>query len=39
VVRHGMKVVDYLYDAGGATPQGDVDRLMVIKADGTVITQ
>ena len=32
VVRHGMTVADYLYAAGGATPQGDVNRLMVIKS-------
>jgi polysaccharide export outer membrane protein len=39
VVKAGMTVSDYLYAAGGATPQGDLDRLMVIQADGTVITQ
>ena len=39
VVRHGMTVADYLYAAGGATPQGEVKRLMVIKSDGAVVTQ
>jgi polysaccharide biosynthesis/export protein len=39
VVRHSMTVADYLYAAGGATPQGDVNRLMVIKADGSIVTQ
>ena len=38
-VRHWMTVADYLYAAGGATPQGDVNRIMVIKVDGTVITR
>ncbi len=38
-VRHGMTVADYLYAAGGATTQGDVNRLMVIKIDGSVVTQ
>jgi len=34
-----MKVSDYLNAAGGVTPQGDANRLMVIKADGGVITE
>ena len=38
-VRHGMTVADYLYAAGGATTEGDVNRLMIIKIDGTVVTQ
>ena len=38
-VRHGMTVADYLYAAGGATPQGDVNRLMVVKIDGSVVTR
>jgi protein involved in polysaccharide export with SLBB domain len=39
VARPGFTVADYLYKAGGATKNGDVDGLMVIKADGSVLTQ
>ena len=38
-VRRGMTVADYLYAAGGASTEGDVNRLMIIKIDGTVVTQ
>jgi protein involved in polysaccharide export with SLBB domain len=39
VARPGWTVADYLYGAGGPTKNGDMSELMVIKSDGTVITQ
>jgi polysaccharide export outer membrane protein len=39
VVRHHMTVAGYLAEAGGVTPQGDVRQIMVIKADGAVMTR
>jgi protein involved in polysaccharide export with SLBB domain len=35
----GWTVRDYLYRAGGPTPYADTDLIMVVKADGSVITQ
>ncbi len=35
----GWTVRDYLYRAGGPTPYADKDLIMVVKADGSVITQ
>lgn len=35
----GWTVRDYLYRAGGPTPYADTDMIMVVKADGSVITQ
>jgi polysaccharide export outer membrane protein len=35
----GWTVRDYLYRAGGPTPYADTDIIMVVKADGSVITQ
>jgi protein involved in polysaccharide export with SLBB domain len=35
----GWTVKDYLYRAGGPTPYADKDLIMVVKADGSVITQ
>jgi protein involved in polysaccharide export with SLBB domain len=37
--RPGMTVTDYLYKAGGPTTNGDTSQLMLIKADGSVITE
>jgi polysaccharide biosynthesis/export protein len=37
--RPGMTVTDYLYRAGGPTSDGDMSHLMLIKADGSVITE
>jgi polysaccharide export outer membrane protein len=37
--KPGWTVRDYLYRAGGPTPYADTDLLMVVKADGAVITQ
>jgi polysaccharide export outer membrane protein len=39
VARPGFTVADYLYKAGGGTTNGDLSQLMVIKADGSVLTQ
>jgi polysaccharide biosynthesis/export protein len=39
VARPNFTVADYLYKAGGATTNGDMDGLMVIKADGSVLTE
>jgi len=33
----GMRPVDYLASAGGATPDGKVDRLVIIRANGSVV--
>jgi protein involved in polysaccharide export with SLBB domain len=35
----GWTVRDYLYRAGGPTPYADKDLIMLVKADGSVITQ
>ncbi|MBV8357016.1 MAG: SLBB domain-containing protein, partial [Deltaproteobacteria bacterium] len=37
--RPGLTVSDYLYKAGGPTTNGDMNQLMLIKADGSVITE
>jgi protein involved in polysaccharide export with SLBB domain len=39
VAQPGLTVADYLYKAGGATTNGDMDGIMVIKADGSVLTE
>jgi protein involved in polysaccharide export with SLBB domain len=39
VAQPGLTVADYLYRAGGATMNGDLDGIMVIKADGSVLTK
>ena len=38
VERSNLTVRDYVNAAGGVTPQGDSDRTMVIKADGSFVT-
>jgi protein involved in polysaccharide export with SLBB domain len=38
-VQPGWTVRDYLYRAGGPTLYADTDSMMVVKADGSVITQ
>jgi protein involved in polysaccharide export with SLBB domain len=38
VASKSLTVGDYLYRAGGATPAGDANSLLVVKADGSVIT-
>jgi protein involved in polysaccharide export with SLBB domain len=37
--RPGLSVSDYLYKAGGPTTNGDMNQLMLIKADGSVLTE
>jgi protein involved in polysaccharide export with SLBB domain len=39
VAQPGLTVSDYLYKAGGPTTNGDMSQLMLIKADGSVITE
>lgn len=39
VALPSLTVRDYLYRAGGPTLQGDMDSLLIIKADGSVLTQ
>ncbi|MDO8435057.1 MAG: SLBB domain-containing protein [Candidatus Binatus sp.] len=39
VARRGLTLKDYLYEAGGATQQGDVDRVILVRADGAMVTQ
>jgi protein involved in polysaccharide export with SLBB domain len=38
VASKSLTVGDYLSRAGGATPAGDANNLLVVKADGSVIT-
>jgi protein involved in polysaccharide export with SLBB domain len=38
LARPHMTVREYLYKAGGPTLNGDMDNLMVVKADGAIIT-
>ncbi len=38
VYQPGLMVRDYLQKAGGATDDGDIDHLYVVKADGSVMT-
>lgn len=39
VAEPGLTVKDYLYRAGGPTKNGDMTQVMVINADGSVLTQ
>jgi protein involved in polysaccharide export with SLBB domain len=39
VARPDLTVRDYLYKAGGITSYGDPDNVLVIKADGSMITE
>src|SRR5262249_2536979 len=38
IAQPNVTVGEYLYRAGGPTKNGDLDQLMVIKADGSVVT-
>jgi protein involved in polysaccharide export with SLBB domain len=39
IAQPGLTVSEYLYKAGGVAKNGDMDGLMVIKADGSVLTE
>ncbi|MDO8432769.1 MAG: SLBB domain-containing protein [Candidatus Binatus sp.] len=39
VPQPGFKVKDYLYRAGGPSNNADMDNLMVVQADGAVVTE
>jgi protein involved in polysaccharide export with SLBB domain len=39
IAQPGLTVAEYLYKAGGVAKNGDMDGLMVIKADGSVLTE